>query len=179
MTWHWCRSWGQGASEGAADSPSCPESPSVISYIKAPPSHFTATQYWLFNIKNKFNSKILIYTVIDYLKYDTGLRTERSERPSFVSSRVKHMQGRGTASSRRSTVLKRHSFRWSAMLAMSANFQSFTVLKDVLKRHTWREAEVQKAAVSARAPVRPPRMSYYMGAPTYSAQKILFKGSSC
>ena len=66
----------------------------------------------------------------------TGLRTERKQRPSLVSSRVKHMQGRGTASSRRVTVLNLHFFRWSAMLAMLANFHSVTVPKAVLKRHT-------------------------------------------
>lgn len=68
--------------------------------------------------------------------YATGLRTERKHRPSFVSSRVKHMHGRGIASSRRAMVLNLHLLRWSAMLAMLANFHSFTVPKAVLNLHT-------------------------------------------
>lgn len=68
--------------------------------------------------------------------YATGLRTDRKHLPSFVSSLVKHMHGRGIASSRRVMVLNLHFFRWSAILAMSANFHSFTVPKAVLKRHT-------------------------------------------
>lgn len=69
--------------------------------------------------------------------YTTGLRTERKHLPSFVSSLVKHMHGRGIASSRRAIVLNLHFLRWSAMLAMLANFHSFTVPKAVLNRHTW------------------------------------------
>lgn len=68
--------------------------------------------------------------------YATGLRTERKHLPSFVSSLVKHMHGRGIASSRRAIVLNLHFLRWSAMLAMLANFHSFTVPKAVLNRHT-------------------------------------------
>lgn len=68
--------------------------------------------------------------------YATGLRTERKHLPSFVSSRVKHMHGSGIASSRRAIVLNLHFFRWSAMLAMLANFHSLTVPKAVLNRHT-------------------------------------------
>jgi len=71
------------------------------------------------------------------ISYATGLRTERKHLPSFVSSLVKHMQGRGIASSRRVIVLNWHFLRWSAMLAMLANFHSFTVPKAVLNRHTW------------------------------------------
>lgn len=69
--------------------------------------------------------------------YATGLRTERKHLPSFVSSLVKHMHGRGIASSRRVIVLNLHFLRWSAMLAMLANFHSFTVPKAVLNLHTW------------------------------------------
>lgn len=74
----------------------------------------------------------------DFIKslYATGLRTERKHLPSFVSSLVKHMHGRGIASSRREIVLNLHFLRWSAMLAMLANFHSFTVPKAVLNRHT-------------------------------------------
>ncbi len=70
------------------------------------------------------------------ITYATGLRTERKHLPSFVSSLVKHMHGRGIASSRRAIVLNLHFLRWSAMLAMLANFHSFTVPKAVLNRHT-------------------------------------------
>lgn len=68
--------------------------------------------------------------------YATGLRTDRKHLPSFVSSRVKHMHGKGMASSRRAIVLNLHVLRWSAMLAMLANFHSFTVPKAVLNLHT-------------------------------------------
>lgn len=68
--------------------------------------------------------------------YMTGFSTERRDRPSFVSSLVKLMHGRGTASSLRATVLYLHVFRWSAMLAMLANFHSFTESKAVLNLHT-------------------------------------------
>lgn len=68
--------------------------------------------------------------------YATGLRTERKHLPSLVSSLVKHMHGSGIASSRRATVLNVHLLRWSAMLAMLANFHSLTVPKAVLNRHT-------------------------------------------
>lgn len=68
--------------------------------------------------------------------YATGLRTERKHLPSLVSSRVKHMHGSGMASSRRAMVLNLHFLRWSAMLAMLANFHSLTVPKAVLNRHT-------------------------------------------
>ncbi|KAF3845592.1 hypothetical protein F7725_008755 [Dissostichus mawsoni] len=64
------------------------------------------------------------------------LRTDLRHRPSLVSSLVKHMQGSGTASSRLVIWLNLHFFRWSAMLAMLANFHSFTVPNAVLKRHT-------------------------------------------
>lgn len=64
--------------------------------------------------------------------YATGLRTENRH----LHPLVKHMHGRGTASSRRATVLNLHLLRWSAMLAMSANFHSFTVPNAVLNLHT-------------------------------------------
>lgn len=70
------------------------------------------------------------------ITYATGLRTERKHLPSFVSSLVKHMHGSGIASSRREIILNLHFLRWSAMLAMLANFHSFTVPKAVLNRHT-------------------------------------------
>lgn len=76
---------------------------------------------------------LLLHLTIVYI---TGLSTERSERPSFVSSLVKLMHGSGIASSLLVIILNLHVLRWSAMLEMLANFHSFTVSNAVLNRHT-------------------------------------------